>query len=530
MDETIAIVRILRRRTPPALLTGAGFAALLVLAPLAWTFWRASANGIDDAIDVLIRPLVGELLLNTLWITLGATLASALIGTAAAWFIERTHLPGRRLWAMLAAAPLAMPAFVTSYAWVSVSLDLQDYAGSLLVITSSYFPLVYLPVAAALRGMDPAIEESARSLGCGRFAVFMRVVLPQLRPALLGGMLLVALGVLSEFGAFQMLRYRTFTTEIYAEYRTSFDNGGASLVACVLLCLCLVLLALEFRLRGRARYERVDRGARRAALRHELRGWRWPVLGGFVALGVVTLGVPLGMIAFWLTQEGAAAVTPAEVSPRLLFDATMASVGFGLLAALVTVMLAFPLALLLARYPGRLVTAMERTVFLAQGVPGLVIALAIVSLAVRALQPLYQGVTLLIAAYAILFLPLALVSVRAALMQAQPRLEDTARALGLGVMSTFWRVMLPLAGPGFGAAAALVFISVVTELNATLLLAPLDTHTLATQVWSDTSTLAFAAAAPYAALLTFISFCASGLLFVLLGRSALIDTRDVAAS
>jgi iron(III) transport system permease protein len=208
----------------------------------------------------------------------------------------------------------------------------------------------------------------------------------------------------------------------------------------------------------------------------------------------------------------------------------MASVGFGLLAAVVTVLLAFPLALLLVRYPGRFATLMERTVFLAQGVPGLVIALAIVSLAVRALQPLYQGVTLLIAAYAILFLPLALVSVRAALMQAQPRLEDTARSLGLDAAQTFLRVMLPLAGPGFGAAAAMVFISVVTELNATLLLAPLDTHTLATQVWSDTSTLAFAAAAPYAALLTFISFCASGLLFVLLGRSALADIRASSTS
>jgi iron(III) transport system permease protein len=513
-----------KKRAPRALMAGAAVSALLVLVPLLFTLYRASASGIDDAIELLYRPLVGELLVNTLLITVSATIASAIIGTAAAWFIERTHLPGRRVFAMLCAAPLAMPAFVSSYAWVSISLDLQDFAGALLVITSSYFPLVYLPVAAALRGMDPALEESARSLGCGRRAVFTRVVLPQLKPALYGGMLLVALGVMSEFGAFQMLRYRTFTTEIYAEYRTSFDNGGASLVACVLLLLCLIVLALEFRLRGRARYERVDRGARRAALRYALGAWKWPVVIGYVSLAIVTLGVPIGMIGFWLTQEGAAAVTPAEVSPELLFNATMSSVGFGLLAAIVTVLLAFPLALLLVRYPGRIATMMERSVFLAQGVPGLVIALAIVSLAVRALQPLYQGLTLLIVAYAILFLPLALVSVRAALMQAQPRLEDTARSLGLDATRTFFRVMLPLAGPGFGAAAALVFISVVTELNATLLLAPLDTHTLATQVWSDTSTLAFAAAAPYAALLTAISFCASGLLFVLLGRSALHDT------
>lgn len=514
-----------RKRAPRGLLAGAAVSALLVLLPLAFTFYRATTVGFNDAVELVFRPLVGELLGNTLLITVSATLASAVVGTAVAWFIERTHLPGRRLWAILAAAPLAMPAFISSYAWVSISLDLQDFAGALLVITSAYFPLVYLPVAAALRGMDPALEESARALGCGRWSSFVRVVLPQLRPALLGGMLLVALGVLSEFGAFQMLRFRTFTTEIYAEYRTSFDNSGASLLACLLILLCLVCLACEFRVRGRARYERVDRGARRPALRYHLGHWRWVVLASFGALSIVTLGVPLGMIGFWLTQEGAAAVTPAEVSPELLFNATMSSVGFGLAAAVVTTLLVLPLAFVLARYPTRLATVLERTVFLAQGVPGLVVALAIVSLAVRALQPLYQGMTLLIVAYAILFMPLALVSVRAALMQSQPRLEDTARALGLNAMQTFLRVLLPLAAPGLGAAATMVFISVVTELNATLLLSPIDTHTLATQVWSDTSTLAFAAAAPYAALLTGISLCASGLLFVLLGRSALPGDR-----
>ncbi|RAR49489.1 binding-protein-dependent transport system inner membrane component [Paraburkholderia unamae] len=244
-------------------------------------------------------------------------------------------------------------------------------------------------------------------------------------------------------------------------------------------------------------------------------------MAGFITLNAATLGVPLAMIGYWLTQPGAAAITPAEVSPELLFSTTFASLRLGLTAAFFTTLLALPLGWLLARYPGRAATFLERTAFIAQGVPSLVIALAIVSLAVRMLEPLYQGTTLLIAAYAMLFLPLALVSVRAALMQAQQRLEETARALGLGWFETLRRVVLPLAGPGLGAAASMVFISVVTELNATLLLAPIGTHTLATQVWTDTSTLAFAAAAPYAALLTALSLAASGLLFAFAGRSAL---------
>lgn len=504
---------------PRALSIAATLAALLVLLPIGFTAWRAITFGIGDTLDLLLRPLVGELLANTALITVATTAASAVIGTSAAWFVERTVLPGRKLWAGLMVAPLAMPPFIASYAWVSLSLNLQDFGGALLVVTSTYFPLVYLPVAAALRGMDPALEETARSLGCGRREIFLRVVLPQLRPALFGGMLLVALGVMSEFGAFSLLRFRTFTTEIYAEYRTSFDGGGASMFACVLIVLGLACIAFEHRIRGHARYARIDRGTRRAVSRYALGHWRWPVLAGFALISIVTLGVPLGTIGYWLTQHGAAAVTPTEVSAASLLEAAKTSVSLGLNAAIVTTALALPLAFLLVRHPGRYAAWLERIVLLAQGVPGLVIALALVSLAVRVATPLYQTTTLLVAAYATLFLPLALVSVRASLLQIQPKLEEAARSLGLGTVPILARVLLPLARSGLGAAATMVFISVVTELNATLLLSPLDTHTLATQVWSDTATLAFAAAAPYAALLVGISLGASALLFTFLGRS-----------
>jgi iron(III) transport system permease protein len=510
------------RRAPWALFCLCALLALWVLSPIVYTAMRATEFTAQEVGELLFRPLVGELLSNTVLIVVSATLASAIIGTAAAWFVERTRLPGRRMWAVLAAIPLAVPAFISSYAWVSLSLDLQDFAGALLVITCSYYPLVFLPVSAALRGMDPSLEESARSLGCGSWAVFFRVIVPQLRPALLGGMLLVALGVLSEFGAFTLLRFRTFTTEIYAEYRTTFDGAGASLFACVLIAICLVLIALEFRVRGAARYDTTGKGTRRAPVVYEL-GWRrYPVLAGFASLAVATLGVPLGMIFFWLTQRGAAALTPAEVSFDRVFDATLASLGLGVAAAIVATVFALPLAVLLVRYPGRFATFFERVVYLAQGVPGMVVALAVVSLAVRALRPLYQSWELLVLTYALLFLPFALVNVRAALVQAQPRLEETARSLGLGWFAMVWRVMLPLAGPGLGAAAAMVFISVITELTTTLLLVPIGTHTLATEVWADTSTLAFAAAAPYAALLVGVSLAATWLLIVLFGRSAVL--------
>ncbi|WP_428491890.1 ABC transporter permease [Rhodopila sp.] len=514
-----------RLRIPSGLLTAGLVVAALVLLPLTYTINEALQVDRQDAIDLVFRPLVGELLLNTLSLVLATTLLSAVLATAAAWCVERTDLPGRQVWGVLAAVPLAIPAFVSSFAWISLSLRLQDFAGAVVVVTCSYYPLVYLPVAAALRGMDPALEETARALGQTGWGSFRRVVLPQLRPALLGGMLLVALDTLVEFGALSLLRFRTFTTEIYAEYRTGFDPSEIALLAMILLALCLVCLAAELWVRGGARYARVGRGSRRASTPHRLGRARYPVLAGFALLVVATLGIPLGMITYWLTQHGSAAITPEAVSAPALLSATFSSLQLGAAGAAASLLLAFPLAMLATQYDSRLVTLVERSAYLAQGTPGIVVALALVSLTVQRMQSLYQSEALLIIAYAILFLPLALVSTRVALAQVQRGLQDAGRSLGLGWIAVLWRVLLPLAGPGLGAAAAMVFVSVMTELTATLLLAPIGTRTLATQVWANTSSLAFAAASPYAALMTLISLLSAWLLARRFGATALSGTR-----
>ena len=178
---------------------------------------------------------------------------------------------------MVAALPITVPAFVTSYSWVSVTPAVQGFAGATMIVTLAYYPLVYLPVAAVLRGTDPALEESARSMGLGPLQTFWRVTLPQTRVALLGGSLLVAIHTLAEFGAFSMLRFQTFTTAIYDQYRLSFNGPAASTLATVLVLMCLVLLIGELRLRGRDRYHRIGSGSRRPALRAKLGRLKAPV-------------------------------------------------------------------------------------------------------------------------------------------------------------------------------------------------------------------------------------------------------------
>ena len=386
--------------------------------------------------------------------------------------------------------------------------------------TCAYYPLVYLPVAAALRGLDPALEETARSLGHGAWGCFFRVVAPQLRPALYGGVLLVALDTLIEFGAFALLRFRTFTTELYAQYRTGLDGPESSLLALVLIALCLVCVVAELNVRGRARYARVGAGARRVAAPARLGLTRWPAL---LALRGADRrdawrAARHDRLLAHATCRGRDVAGRAVSAASLQRDICFGRYGFAGAAA--AVVLAAPLGYLATRYPSRVSVILERIAYLAQGVPGIVVALAFISLTVQIIRPLYQSAALLVVAYAILFLPFALVSVRSALAQVQLELEEAARSLGLGWFAVTVRVLAPLAGPGIGAGAAMVFVFVVTELTATLLLAPIGTRTLATEVWANTSTLAFAAAAPFAAMMLMISLASTWLLAHRFGAAA----------
>ncbi|MGH8272792.1 MAG: ABC transporter permease [Gammaproteobacteria bacterium] len=504
---------------PKTIVLAAAAVLVIVLAPFAVTILNAVHGSLETTLRLLFRPITGHLLLNTLGLAFASTTVCALIGTGAAWLVERTDLPGRRFWAIAAPLPLAIPAFIASYAWLSTSTIFEGAAGALLVVSASYYPLVYLPVAAALRNVDPALEESARTMGCSPWHCFFRVTLPQIKPALLGGMLLVILHVLTEFGAFALLRFRTFTTAIYAEYTAGFAADQGALLACVLLVLCLLILVGESFLRGRRDYARIGSGTRRAAARYPLGSARYPTLLVMLALGTVTLGVPLGLIAYWLTQHDVAAVATAGVSPGLLLGATWHSLGYGFAAGIATTLVALPIAWLSVRYRHPLVHLMERASFLPRGMPGIVLALALVTLSLTLLRPLYQTAVLLVAGYAIIFIPLAVVSLRATLAQVQPDLEQSARALGHRPIAVLRRVILPLAAPGIGAAMALVFIAVVTELTTTLLLIPTGAQTLATQVWAASSTFAFAAAAPYAAILVVVSMLATWILANRFGRA-----------
>ena len=495
---TIAIRTERRTPRPLALLAAAYLVAGVLAVPLVFLLVEANGAGLSDLRSLIFRPLTWSLLWNTVRLTAVVTAACAVIGTAAAWCVERTDLPGRRAWAVLAVIPLAIPDFVVSFGWNSLWTWAHGFRGAAIVMTLAVYPLVYLPVAASLRGADPSQEEVARSLGSGRVRTFVKITLGQAKGAILGGCLLVALVLLAEYGAFEILGYRTFTTEIFTEL-SGYSFAASCALSLVLVLLSLLVLAGEGLLRRRGG-ERVSRSGpltQRVSPPQRLGRLRWPVLALFAGLVVLALGVPVAAALYWVTAGLPPALSGgANVS---LLDAAGHTAAYGGSAAAMATVMAFPVALLAVRHEGRTRQFLERSTYLVLGMPGVVVAFALSYFTERYAAGFGYGTSaLLIACYAIMFFPLALVGVKASLARAPASLDEVARSLGQRRLAVLVRVTARLAGPGLTAAFCLVFLSSVTELTATLLLIPTGTQTLATQFWSYETNLSYSQAAPFA--------------------------------
>jgi iron(III) transport system permease protein len=472
----------------------------LLLLPLVFLALQAVQVGWSALEALLVRRLTAVLLWNTVRLTAVVTAGSAVIGVALAWLTERTTLPGRRVWAALVVLPIAVPDFVLAWGWASLFPSLQGLTGAAFVLTLGLYPLVYLPVAAGFRGADPAQEEVARSLGFGPVRTFWAVTLRQAQLALLGGCALVALYLLAEYGAFSILRYQTFTTEIFTEFKVGFNTPMAAALSLVVVLLGLLIVSGEG---AAARIVRLTRPQPRARAvpRVRLGAAAAPVAAALALLVAAAVGVPLGAIVYWLLARQPASVAGAVP----LADAAWHTAAYSASAAAVTTLLALPAAILTVRRRGPLVAAVERAGLLEQAVPGLVVALALVFFAVRYAQFAYQTAVLLVTAYTIMFFPRALVAMQASVARVPPALEEVARSLGHRPAAAVVRVTLPLIVPGVLAAFFLAFLTGVTELTATLVLIPTGVETLATQFWAYSTDLAYGAAAPYAAAMLIVS-------------------------
>ena len=485
-------------RPPLALVLPGLLAALTSIAPLAYLFDIASDRGLDFVWDEIWQQRTIELVARSLFLAASVSLASVFISVPAAWLVTRGDIPFRSGWRVLLALPLAIPSYLAAFAWISWRPSMAGFIGAFVVLTLVTYPYVFLPVCAALSRLNPAIEEIAVIHGRGRSLQLILLAARQVRGSIATGALLVALYVLSDFGAVATMRYDAFTWVIYSSYRSGFNPSRAAILAIVLVLIALVLLFGEKILRGQNESHLSARSVD-ANPRHRVS--IKPVAIAFLSTIVIfALAFPIWRVVTWVYRYG------SEDSMADIATALWHSVFFSGLAAIATIQLALPIGILAGRYPRRSTTLLEQSTYVTHALPGIVIAISMVFLGVRLLEPIYLRTPLHVIAYVALFLPVAVGSIRSAAEQIPDSLDEVSRSLGLSPWGIVRRVTLPLLAPGLLSAGALVMLAGMKELPATMLLRPTGSETLATRLWTYTSVSDYAGAGPYAlAIIVFVS-------------------------
>ena len=501
------------RRAPLPLVLAAGIVVAALLLPLAYLMVRVASGG--RVLEILGEAATWRLVRNTVLLATGVVVASTLVAVPLAWLVTRTDLPARRVWAGLTALPLVIPSYVAAFCLlgffgtrgiladvvgVEELPDVKGYWGALVALTLATYPYVFLLTQATLRSLDPALEEAARGLGDSPGRILVRVTAPALRPAVGLGALLVCLYTFSDFGVVSLMDYDTLTRAIYIQYKSLFDRAPAATLALLLVALTALVLVLEYRTRQRGRLYRIGPGAVRPQPLVRLGGWTIPALTFCGSVVTLFLVLPAGVLGYWLVRG-----IQNERELRVPWNEALHSVEASGLAAGIAVLAALPIALLALRYPSATSRGLERASYAGNALPGLVIALSLVFFAARYASPVYQTLALLVFAYVVRFFPQALSGVESALERVSPRYEEAARGLGRGPLQTLGRVTVPLASSGFMAGAALVFLSAMKELPATLLLRPIGFETLATEIWKLTQVGAYSQAAVPALTLIVVS-------------------------
>lgn len=469
--------------------------ATAAVAPLLWLVVRATQGGWERFFALVGSSRTLGLVGTTIGITAGTLVVAMAFAAPLAWLVARTDLPARRAISIAAALPLAIPSYVGAFGLVALAgprgalqamlapfgverLPALVYGpfGAILVLGVFSYPYLYLPLVAGLRGLDPALEENARLLGAGRHRRLRTVILPQLARPFSAGCLLVALYALSDFGAVSITRVATLTVSIDNAWRSLLDRSEAAGLGLVLVALAALLVAIETVLvRGLPRGS--ARPIRRGALL-PLGRWRPWALASALAAITLALIAPLATMVWW-GLRGLRAGLDLEVALR----PALTSTSLALAAAVAGVVAAWPVAWWSARSGGRVARLLERATWLGHALPGLVLALGLVFLAIRFAHPLYQTTALLVMAYVVRFLPEALGPLRASLAHVPPALGEVAQSLGRRPHEVLATIVLPLALPGALAGAGLVALTTLKELPATLVLRPIGLETLATRVW-----------------------------------------------
>ncbi len=479
-------------RSPRAVYIAAPLVAALFLFPLGYLMWGTLTLGEGFWETVASRATLAPLR-NSLAIAMATTAACGVLGTSLAWLVARTDLPGHRVWRAVLPLPLVIPSFVGATALIAAFgrgglvtfvPRIEGFWGAFGVLTLLTYPYVYLPVVARLTTTAPALEEASQLLGGTTPRTIRRIVIPQVRDTALGGMLLVFLYVLSDFGAVTLMRYDTITRAIFSS--RLFDRSTSLTLGLVLALLALGVAGGARLLAGRG----TARGASRAPqIRYRLGRGTAPALAAVGSVVGLALAAPIAVFVTWVVR-GSATVglgySGLGDGLGFLVEPMLNSALAAGVAAVIAVVVVLPVAYLGARRRGWLPAVASASVASVFALPGLVVALAVVFWAIRApafLAGVYQSFPLLILAYVLHFGAQSMQASQAAIADVAPTYDEAAQTLGAGPGRRFVSIDLPLIRPGLIAGGGLVLLSTLKELPATLLLAPIGFQTLATRIW-----------------------------------------------
>jgi iron(III) transport system permease protein len=466
----------------------AGFAALVVLAPLIGVLavaFRGPWAGLPA--ETLVDYAIASAMLAA-----GVGLLAGVIGTGAAWLVVRCKFPGSRAFSWLLVLPLAAPTFALAYGYadlldvagpvrtwlrlahgIEVPGTVRSLPGAIVILSLAFYPYVYLAMREALQNRSATALDAARALGAGPLEIFWRVTLPMARPALAAGLALTLMETLAEYGAVSFLSVQTLTTGVVRAWSINGSPASAALLGLPLITAAAMLLVLE-RLGRSGRAYGLERGAWRSLPVIRLRAWRAAAATtACLTLLFLSFLLPLG----WLAWSG------LKTSPEWarLAEAAVRVGWLGLSACILTTVLALALALAGRRRP-----LLVRLAGLGYATPGAVMAIGLLlpaGLLWRSLPSAAwisaSGVLLLIYAYAARLMAAALEPISSALARIKPSMGEAARVLGRTPLGATVSVHAPLAGGGLLTAALIVFIDVVKELPATLILRPFNFDTLA---------------------------------------------------
>jgi iron(III) transport system permease protein len=465
----------------------------------------------------LAETVLPRYVTNTVYLVLGVGCGVLAIGVATAWLVTMCRFPGRRLFEWALILPLAVPAYVMAYTYTDLlqfsgpvqellrevtGWSAGDYwfprvrslGGAIAMLSLVLYPYVYLLARAAFLEQSVCALEVSRTLGCGPWASFFRVAMPLARPAIAGGVALALMETIADFGTVSFFGIQTFTTGIVRAWFSTGDRVAAAQLSALLLCFVLAVLLLERWSRGPARYHHTS-GRYQRLPGYALSGWRAALasLACFLPLAFGFLA-PAGVLLVMSIEVGDAQFG-ARFLRLVLNSFTLAAV-----TALLAVMLAVFMAYGVRLQPSRLAVGANRIAAMGYAVPGTVIAVGVLipfALFDNALDSWMRArfgvstgllltgtIAALVFAYLVRFLAVSLNTVEASLGKIKPSMDDAARSRGQGPSGTLVRVHAPLMWGSLLTAGLVVFVDVMKELPATLIMRPFNFDTLAVQAYN----------------------------------------------